>query len=442
MSKKKRDAGSATVYALPRASVIIQTLDGIIQKNKSPKLTLVLMPVVQQDATIYTTNISAAQALAFLCRYPYEPNSVSGGGEQQGLSLARISALRSRSRDELRYRIDPSAIVVSINEAQIDKKLIKKKNGRIRGMKYVALEIDLELYKKRLMDAELDEDGRFLYPESTMLGILVDGHHRIEAAYEEGLMGAEYPTSVYFEKSVIPEHLAEVFETVNKKRGAPSEIMVHAMRELSNRASHNEQDAAEVLRLMMTAEDSIFLDRIRMRGRGYKDTPAEAGQKYATNDRVFGWLTNSLTELYVANGGIEPITSLDAEGKYQLINDFFIAVSKVYPRAWGNKNYVLSKAMGIDIMMAMYPEVVRLHYTMHPASRKKLPTEKELESALNKAFLDGDRAKSLTLADRSHPLNWTSRGFGALSSGKGITQIKDGMRTMVREAMEDTAKVR
>ena len=434
MSTNKKTVARASVLTAPTAEELLRCVDATMAQAGKPILTLALLPVMQDEVPLYMTKMSVAATVALICRYPYEIPAEVQDSAQQGLSLSKVYSLRFRHGDTSVFPISPSNIIVDFKEDAVDGNVVTRKFGHIRGIKYTALEIDLDAYRARIVAAEKDENGRLLYPEAVMLGFLVEGHHRVEASYEANKLDYEYPTSMFFEAGPVPVHLSDVFETVNNKRSSPSSIMTLAMRKLSNMESREEEVAEEILRYLMQNSKSIFNGRIRLRGRMARDE-GESLRKYATNDKVLEWVRKLMTEWECRMKRYPGVAKLSPKEKFEIINAYFIAVSKVFPRAWDSEEYVLTKSMGIDIMMRSMVDIMVLHYALPGSDYDKAPKVKDFERALRRAFFSGSRVKSLTLCDRVHPLNWTCRGFGALSGGKGTDQIKSELRSMIEQEL-------
>ncbi|MDG6918984.1 MAG: DGQHR domain-containing protein [Nitrososphaerota archaeon] len=102
-----------------------------------------------------------------------------------------------------------------------------------------------------------------------------------------------------------------------------------------------------------------------------------------------------------------------------ILNDYFRAIQAVWPAAWGSKTHVLTKAMGIDLMLKSFERVYR-RCDFYEAGQHEFANFKRQLQELAKVKLT---INSTMGEEMQVPLNWESDIFGGYSSGKGKTWI-------------------
>lgn len=110
------------------------------------------------------------------------------------------------------------------------------------------------------------------------------------------------------------------------------------------------------------------------------------------------------------------------------MNDYLTAYKEVFPEAWDNKNYVLTKTMGFDIIFSICNQLTLNAVDISGVNR--LPDKDAFVSILQKVFFTKDDSGNMVPVEveldgeNAVPFNWESSIYGSHSSGKGINILK------------------
>lgn len=184
--------------------------------------------------------------------------------------------------------------------------------------------------------------------------------------------------------------------------------------------------------MLQLNSDGILKDRIKT-----IDGPAPKGSlpMFVTNkkmmDLIEGWYGKSgvgAKHLELKGRNINTLNE-----KYEFLNDYFTVMSEVFDQAWGRKNYVLTKAMGFDLMFAILRPVTRVAISKMEDS-VRVPSKKELKEAVELLLFEEDGKTPISIyvtngtgEQEKILLDFSSKSFGARSSGKGINELKESI---------------
>ena len=105
-----------------------------------------------------------------------------------------------------------------------------------------------------------------------------------------------------------------------------------------------------------------------------------------------------------------------------------LSVPLHFPEAWDNKNYVLTKTMGFDIIFSICNQLTLNAVDISGVNR--LPDKDAFVSILQKVFFTKDDSGNMVPVEveldgeNAVPFNWESSIYGSHSSGKGINILK------------------
>ena len=290
-------------------------------------------------------------------------------------------------------------------------------------------------------EAETNEEGFLIDPEAATIGYMIDGHHRNEGAYNAAKKikevmeereiqdndevyqkyQYEFPTSIYIGRS--RKDMAGIFGGINNKQQKPSAIHVMAIRQMSLDLDEEEDLAARVMEKMNSENDSVLKDRIKVcDGRLPKGAPAT----FLNNAKMVKLITD-WWKIAMKNPSSWKCKGTD-NNIYTFLNDYLTAYKEVFPEAWDNKNYVLTKTMGFDIIFSICNQLTLNAVDISGVNR--LPDKDAFVSILQKVFFTKDDSGNMVPVEveldgeNAVPFNWESSIYGSHSSGKGINILK------------------
>ncbi len=402
---------------------ILAMLDHLIQYH-GETMAIPMIRVDQQDGRIlYTCCLSTGFLQAMICRLPR--NLENPEGIQRALVTKKVSEIERHLSTE-RYGM-PNAIVITLKCAGSRFLSLSPLDSRMgRDGAVSVLTVALQAFRDYLACCEVDADGYLTAPEKDLLGFMIDGHHRTEGAYVANKLDYLFSTSVYLDLDL--RKMAEAFAGINCYQEKPSAIHTNAMRNLSGLMTEEENTAFSIMS-DLNSQPGLFQEHIKM-----YDGPRESGlprayvnaskmqlllRNWIDDNRTYGFRCNTLSQ------------------QEEAIQTYFAAWKTCYPDAWDNSKYVLTKAMGLDILFDLYGPLCNC-LLREPLPEGGRPREEDFIRVIRRCFFQVEdengtavyRPKNIALDEsgESVPLNWDSSLFGSLSSGKGIGLLKKLLR--------------
>jgi DGQHR domain-containing protein len=251
-----------------------------------------------------------------------------------------------------------------------------------------------------------EKEGKFAY--------ILDGQHR--------LAGFEHTDGIQFDLPVVALHNADehlrgkVFADINSKQERVSDVQLLSLYYQIRELPTEETATMDVVALLAKAVDSPLKGKIKL-----------------LDDDKGCWVTNKHMKMCLAphteSGGV--LYGKSASSQAQIIKEFLKGVQQVWPSAWGNnKEYMLTKAMGIEIILSAFGAVKHRcdlnegrQYTANAFQRQLGP--------LKNCSVEIPGGGQI-------PLTWARGPFGPLSNKAGKTLIQKQFRNYLRQADEGT----
>lgn len=307
--------------------------------------------------------------------------------------LLEIAYVLPKSRDkpaEIQRTLDASRLK-AIGE------YVQKKNC------YLPNNIVLNLDKSVTFAAGGKRTGELIFPNDTgNFGYVLDGQHR--------LYGFKHANGVHFDLPVVafinlPKDKAyKIFADINSLQTKVNEVLLQLLQ-------YEIQDIgkAETMIAVSVAHDL----------NDHTDSPLQGKIKVYPDDKKT-WirapsLARFLTPIVGPGGVLQVSTSFPQEKATRILKNYFNAVKAEYPEAWGNKNYVLTKVMGIEITCALFPNV---YMRCQNFEHKKTDVSNFRRQLKNMGRI------RLSEKEIDVEVDWSGSKFGALSSHKGIALLK------------------
>ncbi|MGO9212148.1 MAG: DGQHR domain-containing protein [Terriglobales bacterium] len=247
------------------------------------------------------------------------------------------------------------------------------------------------------------EDGRYAY--------LLDGQHRV-GGFEHS-QGVEFDLPICALHNVPDQIAGKVFADINSKQEKVSDV--HLLDLYYQLKALPQDDAAvmDIVGLLSTDEDSPIKGRV-------KTMPGQKGF----------WIKNTFLKMilqpYIGKGGI--LSQKTSAQQAIVFKAYLNALKQLFPEAWGSKKHVLTKAMGLEIIMSVFRDVVMLCHA-HEGGQLTVETfKRQLRPVVG---------AKIALLGRETPLDWSSEVFSKLSNKPAKTEIKKELTTILTRELQD-----
>jgi DGQHR domain-containing protein len=370
----------------------------------------------QQDGTrMLQLPMCVKELHLFFQRVPRDYDNPEG--IQRALVQSKITGIENCALNRSRYT-SPNAIVANILSKENNRVVSINEDSRINGL--IWLEIDLDIFSKRLTDAETNENDYILDEEAVMLGFLIDGHHRSEGFYRAGKMDLELSLTLYVNLPI--QEMPEVFVNINEHQTVPSKIHTLAMKAMSKSLDSQEEEANQIVNILNESEWSILFQRIKSFD---GPVPKERLKPYV-NANTF----HTLSLKHVFNG---LASNLNTITKADILNNYFSAWKNVFPDAWKDqKTHVLVKSLGFQIMIRLFG---RIHLLAKSIYCVEIPEKNHYEELLRGSF--GNQQQINIDGENSIPIDWSSKSYGMYSNGKGINFLTNLLKVQLTNSQSD-----
>lgn len=388
------------------------------------------------NSCLYTTKTNVAFLNTCIERLPRNYEHLDG--IQRALKQKNVDDIEQGHLKSSRYDT-PNSVTIMLKE-QCNFYELQDVAG-MNEIKCLVIHLDQIYEYLNSPEAETNEEGFLIDPEAATIGYMIDGHHRNEGAYNAAKKikevmeereiqdndevyqkyQYEFPTSIYIGRS--RKDMAGIFGGINNKQQKPSAIHVMAIRQMSLDLDEEEDLAARVMEKMNSENDSVLKDRIKVcDGRLPKGAPAT----FLNNAKMVKLITD-WWKVAMKNPSSWKCKGTD-NNIYTFLNDYLTAYKEVFPEAWDNKNYVLTKTMGFDIIFSICNQLTLNAVDISGVNR--LPDKDAFVSILQKVFFTKDDSGNMVPVEveldgeNAVPFNWESSIYGSHSSGKGINILK------------------
>jgi DGQHR domain-containing protein len=257
-----------------------------------------------------------------------------------------------------------------------------------------------------------DKTVKFEEKDSTGMGTLtiplekcawlVDGQHR--------LFGFEYATKDF--PLIITAMIgmpiskaADIFITINKEQKGVNPSLVYDILDISNRGEPAEKLSHEIVRQLNIRDDSPWKSQIKMLGSRTKEEKKELGSGLVSQSQMILKIIPMIDD-----GSIW--STFDTESKIEVLINYFNAIKNIFPDAWGSKEHVLTKTLGVSALFNIFPHVISLCFAKGDYNEKNIL----------------EKLKGLEGYD------WSSAKLGGYSGIKGQLIVTDELKRLLPEA--------
>lgn len=420
------------------------------KQKKRKDLKIYIVEVDQGPGTcLYTTKTNVAFLNACIERLPRSYEHLDG--VQRALKQKNVDDIEAGHLKNKRYDT-PNSVTIMLKE-KCDFYEVQD-IPEIKGLHCLIIHLDMMYQYLNSPEAVTNDDDFLINPEAATIGYMIDGHHRNEGAYnaaketkrimeEKGIVNSsktdikyqyEFPTSIYIGRS--RTEIAAIFGGINNKQQKPSVIHTMAIRQMSHDLDETEDLAARVMEKLNTESNSVLKDRIKVcDGRLPKGAPTT----FLNNAKMVKLITD-WWKIAMKNPASWRCKGTE-NSIYTFLNDYFAAYKEVFPEAWDNKSYVLTKTMGFDIIFSICNQLTLNAVDISGVNR--LPDKDAFASILRKIFFEKDEnGKTVPVeieldGENAVPFNWESAIYGSHSSGKGINIMKKIVERLIVKRLDE-----
>jgi DGQHR domain-containing protein len=238
---------------------------------------------------------------------------------------------------------------------------------------------------------------------------ILDGQHR--------LGGFDYSDGIIFDMPVVAISKADenlrgkIFADINSKQVKVSDVHILSLYYQIKELPSEESATMSVVEMLNKDSDSPLLGKIQ----------------FMTSQKDF-WVKNKLMKMciapYTESGGI--LHGKTSAQQTKIFKEYFLAINKVWPDAWGNnKEFMLTKPMGIEILMGIFASVKHRCDLNHGRQYTAITFEKSLEPL---------KGCNIDLPGGSITLSWQTGVLSALSNKVGRLLLIKNMKNILTSA--------
>jgi hypothetical protein len=244
---------------------------------------------------------------------------------------------------------------------------------------------------------------------------ILDGQHR--------LAGFKHSQGVEFDLPVVALHNADealrakVFADINSKQAQVSDVQLLGLYYQIKALPAEEAATVDVVDALAKDSDSPLKDRVKL-----------------LDDQKNTWVKNVALKRWLAphtqSGGA--LSSKTPSEQARIFKEYFGGIAEIWPDAWGNRKYALTKPFGIEIMCAAF----RGAKARVDLNAGKQYTREQFAQQLS-VLVDMEIHVPGTDASSGLRLTWASGHLGPLSNAAGRTLISRQIVDTLQQADEE-----
>lgn len=247
------------------------------------------------------------------------------------------------------------------------------------------------------------DEGKYAY--------LLDGQHRV-GGFEHS-KGVEFDLPIVALYHVTDQIAGKVFADINSKQEKVSDV--HLLDLYYQLKALPQDDAAvmDIVGLLNSDADSPLNGRV-------KTMPGQKG----------AWIKNTFLKMilqpYIGKGGI--LAQITSAQQAIVFKAYLTAIQQMFPEAWGSNKHVLTKAMGLELVMSVFKDVVMLCHAHEGGQLTVESFKKQLQPLVG---------AQISLLGTETPLDWSSAVFSKLSNKPAKTEIRKELTTILTKDLQD-----
>lgn len=189
-------------------------------------------------------------------------------------------------------------------------------------------------------------NGVLSIPDTEKAAWVIDGQHRM---YGLRQAKARFPVAVTAFMGLDIPTQAKQFKIINsKQKGVPTSLLYDLL-DLTKDGTYVQQRGHELAARLNEDPESPWFAQIDMTG---------SGEGLISQTRVVSAMENLISE----RGCLYQYAE---EEQYGALRNYFSAIKSLFPSDWGNKNSILTKALGFTALLILLPQVLTLVLQRH-----------------------------------------------------------------------------
>jgi len=264
--------------------------------------------------------------------------------------------------------------------------------------------LNLEPSVKFHEDPKNPNEGVLVFPETKgkeKLGYILDGQHRLFGFEKSGGIEFDLPVTALINA---PKDVAyKIFADINSLQVKVTQVLLQLLKFEIGELEIDRNIAASIVYSMDRDADSVLKGKIKVY--------PEDKKRWISAPSLTKWLLDIV-------GTGKPLDGKRELEQRTIIKNYFEAFKEEYPTEWDDqKNYVLTKAQGIELICALFPNVHQ---------RCLLYEKKELIVDAFRSQISKLKQKKITLPDGSPAsMTWSKETFSPFTSGKAMKWLKN-----------------
>ena len=236
---------------------------------------------------------------------------------------------------------------------------------------------------------ENDQEGYLSIPKEKNIAQIIDGQHRLFGS-EKSKMNLDFLCvgflNIDFKKA------AKIFLTINSKQRGINTSLVYELFKITRQSDTVTLLAVDIVEELTNDKDSPWYGNVKKTDKA----------KGLISQAAF---VNALREI-LKNKNIVFSYKLDIRQQALILKNYFSAVKKIFNNEWGSRKHVLTKTLGLNALMYLFP---KLH-------NECLYEQDILGNKTFEKYFDKLKKKNFT---------FSSNNLGALGGKKGAQTLEN-----------------
>lgn len=251
-----------------------------------------------------------------------------------------------------------------------------------------------------------ENQGKDITEKTNKYGYILDGQHR--------LVGFDYAPGIVFDLPLTAFIDADqslgkkVFTDINSTQTKVSAILLQAIQFEIAVLAPERQASVSVVKRLGEQIDSPLHGMVKF-------NPDERGKISAVT------LANYIRPIIGLDGSLQEKTE---HQQVQILRNYFQAFKELYLYAWGSKDHVLTKTVGLHVMCGVFRRVYQRCERYEGGSTGTAAFKRQLQSLVNITEFD-----------------WSSAKFGAMTNRKGMESLRSAVLGVLPLEIDTVADV-
>ena len=184
------------------------------------------------------------------------------------------------------------------------------------------------------------EEGYLYIPKKKNMAQIIDGQHRLFGV-EESNIDLDFLCVGFLDIDF--KKAAKIFLTINSKQKGINTSLVYELFKITRQGDAITLLAVDIVEDLSNDKESPWCDNIKK------------------SDRAKGFISqsafvNALKEI-LKNKDIMFSYRLDIKQQILILKNYFLAAKNIFEKEWGSKNHILTKTLGFNALMYLFPKL-------------------------------------------------------------------------------------